>query len=50
MKTSSWPLRLPLALLAGAAVMLGAPARAQTRPMELEDLFRLRRVCWMLSV
>ena len=31
-------------LLLGAASFLGSPARAQTRPMELEDLFKVKRV------
>jgi dipeptidyl aminopeptidase/acylaminoacyl peptidase len=36
--------RLPLALVASAACVLFSPLRAQTRPMELEDMFRLKRV------
>ena len=43
MQNIPWSRRLAVALLAGAACFL-IPAAAQTRPIELEDLFRLKRV------
>ncbi len=44
MKDLPWFRSWALAVSAGALVCLISPARAQTRPMEIEDLFRVKRV------
>jgi dipeptidyl aminopeptidase/acylaminoacyl peptidase len=44
MKFSSWRRGLAVVLAAGAAGWPGAPVLAQGRPLELEDLFKVKRV------